>query len=198
MGHRRLSILDLSSAGRQPFVSQDNKLFLVYNGEIYNYLELRMELSKLGYVFRTKTDTEVLLAAYGCWGPSFVNRLNGMWAFVIWDSRNKILLASRDRFGIKPLYYYQREGQWIFASEIKALIKHPIVPCKPNEVALFHFLVSELPPEIEDTYFQDIKSLKPATNLFLRNGIIEQKKFWELPEKCPKSLLKPCGFFMPR
>lgn len=121
MGFRRLSILDLSQAGHQPMVSEDGQLILVFNGEIFNYLELRGELERLGHRFRSSGDSEVLLAAYRQWGRGCLSRLNGMWAFVIYDRRERRLFGSRDRFGVKPLFYYRGEQTILFASEIKAI-----------------------------------------------------------------------------
>lgn len=185
MGHRRLSIIDLSVAGRQPFVSRDHRFWMVYDGSIYNYLELRAELSDLGYTFRTMTDTEVLLTAYEHWGPECFNRLNGKWAFVIWDTEQQTLIVCRDRFGIKPLYYHCARGDWIFASEVKAILKYPGVEREPNQEAVFYYLSSQrTPPSGEDTFYHDIKSVEPGTYLTLRQGqIIEVKRYWELPSR---------------
>ncbi|HWS87098.1 MAG TPA: hypothetical protein VN282_09055 [Pyrinomonadaceae bacterium] len=105
LGHRRLAILDLSPAGRQPMSFADGRYWITYNGEIYNFIELRRELEGLGYSFRTQADTEVILAAYDRWGPDCQLKFNGMWALAVWDARERTLFLSRDRFGIKPLYY---------------------------------------------------------------------------------------------
>ena len=121
LGHRRLSILDLSNAGKQPMEYLNGRYRITYNGEIYNFLELRKDLRKNGYQFRTETDTEVILAAYDFWGQDCQFKFNGMWAFVIWDCKLKQLFLSRDRFGIKPLHYiYIPETLFAFASELKA------------------------------------------------------------------------------
>jgi len=120
LGHRRLSILDLSPLGHQPMCTQDGRYWIVFNGEVYNYIELRAELEKLGHSFISRTDTEVILAAYRQWGESCLSRFNGMWAFAIYDSHAKTLFLARDRFGVKPLYYWiSPEGFFAFASEIK-------------------------------------------------------------------------------
>jgi asparagine synthase (glutamine-hydrolysing) len=182
MGHRRLSILDLSEAGRQPFVSKNHRYWMVYNGEVYNYVELRDELRALGHSFVTSTDTEVVLAAYQQWGRDFLRRLNGMWAIVIWDKKNNTLLASRDRFGIKPLYYCRVGSQWIFASEIKSLLKYPGFKARQKDEAVFHFLWSEQQPGIDQTYFHDILSLPAASYLQVKDGKDRCEKFWRLPE----------------
>src|SRR5215831_13075684 len=121
LGFRRLSILDLSDAAHQPMVSEDGGYVLIFNGEIYNYIELREELRALGYRFRSRGDTEVLLNAYRKWGPDCLPKLNGMWAFVIYDRKRGRLFGSRDRFGEKPLYWYRAKDHILFASEIKAI-----------------------------------------------------------------------------
>ena len=120
MGFRRLSILDLSEAGHQPMVSEDGQHVLVFNGEIFNYVELRAELRQMGYQFRSSGDSEVLLAAYRQWGRDCLAKLNGMWAFVIYDRPHRRIFGSRDRFGVKPLYYNRTDSVIQFASEIKA------------------------------------------------------------------------------
>jgi asparagine synthase (glutamine-hydrolysing) len=121
LGHRRLSIIDLSEAGHQPFSYKN--LHMVYNGEVYNYLELKKELEELGYSFKTKTDTEVVLIAFYEWGYKAFNKFNGMWALAIYDDRKDELILSRDRFGIKPLFYYKNNEEFYFASEIKVLLE---------------------------------------------------------------------------
>ena len=116
LGHRRLSFLDLSEAGKQPMTNEDGTLWVTYNGEVYNYIELRVELEGHGHVFHSHTDTEVLLHGYEQWGAGMLNRLKGMFAFAIWDEKKKELFAARDRFGIKPLYYYYEGGSFVFGS----------------------------------------------------------------------------------
>src|SRR5262245_12975789 len=122
LGHRRLSILDLSKAGHQPMVSKDNRFVIVYNGEIYNYIELREELEQYGSAFHSHTDTEVILEAYRVWGKECVQRFNGMWAFALYDNQEEEFFFSRDRFGIKPLYYVNRTDCFAFSSEIKGIL----------------------------------------------------------------------------
>ena len=122
LGFVRLSIIDLSDAGHQPMLSPDGRYVMVFNGEIYNYIELRQELESHGHQFRTRTDSEVLLHAYIQWEESCLDRLNGMWAFVIYDTRNNTIFGARDRFGIKPLYYYQDHQSLLFASDINSLV----------------------------------------------------------------------------
>src|SRR5690242_16817876 len=142
LSHRRLSIIDLSTAGRQPMHSSDGSLVIVYNGEIYNYLELREELRRAGHLFRTDTDTEVILEAYRCWGAECVSRFNGMWAFAIYDRRRREVFLSRDRFGIKPLYYTDDKDRFAFASEIKALLSVFRELRRPNLPIVHYFLPS--------------------------------------------------------
>src|SRR5690554_907473 len=125
--HRRLSILDLSDAGNQPMVSASGRYVIAFNGEIYNYRELKAPLQKEGYPFRTQTDTEVLLALFEQKGVACLDELNGMFAFAIWDRETRRLFLARDRLGKKPLYYYQEDGRFAFASEIKALTQVPFV-----------------------------------------------------------------------
>ena len=127
LGHRRLSILDLSSAGHQPMTDQEKKVWVIYNGEIYNFRELRRELESLGYVFRSNTDTEVILNSYKAWGIQSILRFNGMFAFALWDIEKNRLFLVRDRYGIKPLYYYLENGLLLFASEIKGILINEVV-----------------------------------------------------------------------
>ena len=162
LGHRRLSIIDLSPAGHQPMPNSDQTLWLIYNGEIYNYLALKEELKRLGYVFKTNTDTEVILAAYEHWGKDCVKRFNGMWAFVIYDQRKNILFGSRDRFGVKPFYYFLDDDHFAFASEIKALIKMPFIKKEINQTAVYDFLTYELEEHHEETFFKSIFELFPG------------------------------------
>jgi len=125
LGHRRLSILDLSPLGHQPMANDDQTLWVVYNGEIYNFQEIREELESCGYRFRSHTDTEVLLKAYEKWGVEALHKFRGMWAFALWDKKNQKLILCRDRVGVKPLYWYLKDNVFIFGSELKAFFKHP-------------------------------------------------------------------------
>jgi asparagine synthase (glutamine-hydrolysing) len=165
LGFVRLSIIDLSSAGHQPMFSHDEKYVIVYNGEIYNYLELRDELKSLGHIFKTNSDTEVLLTSYIEWGEECLHRFNGMWAFVIYDRINKSMYASRDRYGIKPFYYYYDEKILIFASEIPPILT--LLKSKPsvNNQAVFDYLVFNRTDHSEQTFFKEIKKLHHGHNL---------------------------------
>ena len=162
LGNRRLSILDLSSAGHQPMASEDGRFWITYNGEIYNYKELAQELRALRHRFRSSGDTEVLLRAFVEWGPDCLARLNGMFAFAVWDRRRQELFLARDRFGVKPLYYTVAGGRFRFASEIKALLIDPEVPRRPNDPRVIDFLARGLADHTEETMFDGIDQLPPG------------------------------------
>ena len=139
LGHRRLSIIDLSPAGHQPMQTPDGRFVISYNGEIYNFRELRMELETKGHQFRSRTDTEVLLCALAEWGMGALDRLNGMFAFALWDRENKRLTLARDRYGIKPLYYCMVGSTFLFASELKAFRPHPSFRAEIDREALLEY-----------------------------------------------------------
>lgn len=182
LGHRRLSILDLTPAGHQPMCDNSKKVWIIHNGEIYNFIEIRDELQKYGYIFRTQTDTEVILNAYKEWGIDCVKKFNGMWAFCILDFNKKVLILSRDRFGIKPLYYYNRGDYFAFASEIKGLLNLPFIPRRPNEKAIFEFLAYSLKDHNEQCFFENIYQLLPSHNLIydLHSRSLKLEKYWQL------------------
>ena len=164
LGHRRLAIVDLSPAGHQPMRYGDH-LWLVFNGEIYNYVELRQELKAEGYAFHTGTDSEVILAAYDRWGEGCVTRFNGDWAFCILDTQRRMLFLSRDRYGIKPLYYVKTDDCFAFASEIKALLSLPFVTRVLNRVMAFHYLGLSCRSHTEETLFDGVYQLMPGHNM---------------------------------
>ncbi|MFZ0414493.1 MAG: asparagine synthase (glutamine-hydrolyzing) [Candidatus Acidiferrales bacterium] len=164
LGSRRLSILDLSHAGHQPMNLPGTTLWIVFNGEIYNYLELRSELAN-EHRFATGTDTETLLAAYQKWGTGCLARLNGMFAFAVWDGARQRLLLARDRFGEKPLYYFHQNGRFAFASELKQFFSDPEFPCDIDESALADFLLLSLQNHDERTFLQRVRQLRPAHSL---------------------------------
>jgi asparagine synthase (glutamine-hydrolysing) len=159
LGHRRLAIIDLSKDGHQPFVSDDGRFQLVYNGEIYNYIELREDLKKLGWRFRTKTDTEVLLKAYQHFGEGCLSNFNGMFSFAIYDTENKSLFLARDRVGIKPLYYTIIDSGLYFASEIKALCQVPDLKLSLNYQSLFDYFVFNRTDIFDETFYNEIKRI---------------------------------------
>lgn len=180
LGHRRLSIIDLSVDGHQPFFSDNGNYVIVFNGEIYNYLELRDELKNF-YNFKTKTDTEVLLASYLKWGESCLHKFNGMFAFAIWDRVEKKLFCVRDRLGIKPFFYYFSSGMFYFASEIKGILALGI-EAEANESKIFDYLYHGLYDHTDQTFFNDIKSLSPGHYMIWKGGKIEIKKYWDLAD----------------
>ena len=164
LGHRRLSIIDLRENAFQPMRYQD-RYAITYNGEVYNYIELREELKSKGYTFETDSDTEVLLAGYACWGEDCVQHLNGMWGFCIYDEARQTLFCARDRFGVKPFYYTEREGYFAFASEIKQLLLLETGAPKANRDALLAFLISAQLDHSRLTCFEGVYQLEPGTSL---------------------------------
>lgn len=180
LGFVRLSVIDLSSAGHQPKFSQDQRYVIVFNGEIYNYLELREELEKEGVVFYSQTDTEVLLNAYIHWGEECMNRFNGMWAFVIYDRQEKKSFGSRDRFGVKPFYYFYSNDFFAFSSEIPPLLA--LLDKKPNAnyQSIFDFLTFNRTDQIEYTFFEEVKKLQHGQVINIGENQISIKKWYDL------------------
>lgn len=185
LGHRRLAIIDTSRAGHQPMVSQDGRYVITFGGEIYNYRELRAELSGLGHFFRTQTDTEVLLTAFAEWGAECLSRLNGMFHFAVWDNQERTLTLARDHVGIKPLYYTylppreDQPGSFIFASEIKAILATGLVERAIDPEALNQFLTFLWAPD-PNTLFEGIKTLPPAHVLSFKNDEIKTSEWWDV------------------
>lgn len=180
LGHLRLAILDLSARAAQPMSNEDGSLWLVFNGEIFNYLELRSELKAAGHQFRSQNDAEVILHAYEEWGKHCLNRFNGMWAFALLDRKKSTLLLSRDRFGIKPLYYLHTDNKFIFASEIKAILKISLEERKPNHNCLYHFLTTGLQDDSEQTFFQNIVQLPAASCMEISSQGTKLWQFWNI------------------
>lgn len=164
---RRLAILDLSPAGHMPMCYGDGALWLTYNGEIFNYRELRGELRSRGHRFRSDSDTEVILAAYTEWGVDCLRRFNGMFAFALWDGKERRLFCARDRFGIKPFYYHWNGELLLFASELKSLLQHPVAPCQPNDHTIFDYLALGVSDHTDATFFDGLQSLLPGHFLLL-------------------------------
>ncbi len=187
LGHRRLSIIDLKT-GKQPISNEDGKLWIVYNGEIYNFCDLRKDLEKRGHFFRTKTDTEVIIHAYEEYKEEFLKRLRGMFAFAIWDEKKKKLFLARDRIGIKPLYYCITNDFFIFASEMKAILSNKNVSRKINLKIIDRFLTYHYIPG-EETLIEGIKKLEPGHFLTLIDGRIEKAKYWDLKFPKEKNLI---------
>lgn len=188
LGHRRLSIIDLA-AGHQPMAAENGALQVVFNGEIYNFLELRAELEARGHVFRTRSDTEVILEAYRAYGDACVERLRGMFAFALWDTRTRRLLLARDPVGIKPLYYAEHNGCLYFGSEIKAILACPEIPrtIDYESVDDFFTYLYTVPPR---TMFRAIRQLPPAHLAVWQEGRWSQRRYWRLqfaPETRPEA-----------
>lgn len=184
LGHNRLSIIDLSEEANQPFYSPDKRYILVFNGEIYNYLELRTIL-ETKHNFITQSDTEVLLAAYVTWGEELLSKLNGMFSFTIWDQETATLFAARDRFGVKPLYYVKNDNRFLFASEIKALFAAD-VPKEPNEkvwASYFAYGSYGLPNE---TFWEDVQQLPGGHSLLLKDGNLDVQRWYNFEEAVKK------------
>ncbi len=179
LGFRRLSIIDLSAQGHQPMPNEDGTVQLVFNGEIYNFLELREELEEKGHRFRSKADSEVIVHAYEEWAEAFLDHLQGMFAFGLWDQKKRRLLLARDRLGIKPLYYYFKNGRLAFASEIKALLQTPEISREVDLQALYYYLGYEFVPS-PLTMFEGIKKLRPGQYLQWSGNELTQKTYWDL------------------
>ena len=185
LGHRRLSIIDIES-GSQPMVSSDQQLTLIYNGELYNYIEIKQELLALGRVFLTQSDTEVVLQAYDEWGTKCLDRFNGMWAFALWDARKRSLFCARDRLGEKPFYYAVNNGSFYFGSEIKALIEGG-VPRVINEEMLDALLcMGYLPAPY--TFFKGINKLPAGCFLLVQDKNVRVQRYWQYPSRPLKEL----------
>lgn len=184
LGHRRLSIIDLSQKARQPMVSSDNRYYIVYNGELYNFRELKKELESKGIVFNTMSDTEVVLYAYVHWGARCLEKFNGMFAFAVWDNKNNELFLTRDRFGQKPLYYYIGAHKVVFASRLNALLCDDTIPRDISYEALNCYLALGyiLSPM---TLYKNVSKLEPATCMLISNngGKITKTKYWDYAEK---------------
>jgi asparagine synthase (glutamine-hydrolysing) len=185
--HRRLTIIDLSEASDQPMIDDSGELTIAYNGELYNYLELRDELESLGRPARTSGDTEVVLNAYAEWGPACLERMVGMWALAILDLRRRVLFLALDRFGIKPLFYTLADGTLYFGSEIKALLAAPDVRPEPQESAVRKFLLTGRVDQSPETFFSGIRRLPPAHHVSIPLGapISEPspERYWEYPSE---------------
>lgn len=178
LAFRRLSIIDLTPAGNQPMLTLDGSVAIVFNGEIYNYLQIREVLQQKGYSFRSRTDTEVILYGYKEWGTSVVEKLSGMFAFVLWDDERKMLFGARDRLGKKPLYYFQDSNCFVFASEIKSILLHPLVSKELNVEEISSYLNFGTSSN-RSTLFKNIKKIPPAHSFTIDlNGKINIQRYW--------------------
>ena len=191
LGMRRLSIIDLAG-GRQPMTNEDGSIHIVYNGEIYNFQELRPALLKKGHTFRTASDTEVILHQYEEDGSDCVQRFNGMFAFAIWDQSRRTLFLARDRLGVKPLYYYGDGRYFLFASEIKALLASGLIPRELNPQALWDYLTFRYVPQPQSMW-RGVKKLLPGHTLALKagDGAPVIRRYWDIPYENPSPLTRP-------
>jgi len=185
LGSRRLAIIDLTPAGHQPLSSAHGRFHLVYNGEIYNYRELRIELEACGHRFTGASDTEVLLAAFEEWGESCVERFNGMWAFAIWDTRDERLFCARDRFGVKPFYYRLDDGRFVFASELKAFKADRNTRLAANDRIVRDFVLHDWFDHTDETFFAGIRKLPAAHTLVFDRDGLRLRRFWDLELRDP-------------
>lgn len=176
LGHRRLSIIDLEG-GKQPIYNEDGNLIIIFNGEIYNYKELKDDLVKCGHEFSTKSDTEVILHGYEEYGEGILDKLRGMFAFVIWDKNNKELFGARDHFGIKPFYYYYTDDKFMFASEIKAFLDNEDFVKELNRDVIPAYLSFNYSP-LNDTFFKNVYKLEPGYYFRYKNGKLDLNKYF--------------------
>lgn len=179
LGHRRLSIIDVSSSGDQPIFNEDGSMVIVFNGEIYNYREIREKLLEAGHVFKTNTDTEVLIHGYEEYGEKLLNMLRGMFSFVILDKNKKELFGARDFFGIKPMYYAIMGKTFMFGSEIKSFLAHPEFKKELNTAALENYLTFQYSPT-KETFFKNVYKLLPAHYFRVKGGKMEIKRYWDV------------------
>ncbi|MAD02214.1 MAG: asparagine synthase (glutamine-hydrolyzing) [Pseudoalteromonas sp.] len=179
LAHRRLSIIDLSEAGKQPMSNQDGSIWVTFNGEIYNYVELAKTLEAKGYHFNSHCDTEVIVHAYKEYGKDCLKHFNGMYGFALWDKQNQTLFAARDRIGIKPLYYYFDGQVLVFGSELKALLAHSAVPVEPERSTIMEYLAFSTNWG-NRSWFKNIKQLEPGCSLTLKDGKLTVEQYWDL------------------
>jgi asparagine synthase (glutamine-hydrolysing) len=179
-GHKRLSVIDLSPAGKQPMTNEDETVWITFNGEIYNFQEIRKKLKAKGHTFRSQSDTEVVVHLYEELGTGCLEELNGMFAFALWDARGQTLFLARDRVGKKPLHYCLARGHLIFASEIKALLQHPLVSRELDLASLNKYLAFEYVPA-PHSILKAIKKLEPGHYLLFRDGAITTSPYWDIP-----------------
>lgn len=187
LGFVRLSIIDLTSAGHQPKLSDDERFVIIFNGEIFNYIELREELEREGVKFKTKTDTEVLLNSFIFWGEKCLHKFNGMWAFAIYDRHKNEFFAARDRFGVKPFYYTHNNKFFAFCSEIPPLFSFLSEGVKPNTQSIFDYLVFNRTDQTDNTFFNEIKKLQHGHLVKISNGAIVMEKWYDLKEAVKRS-----------
>lgn len=186
LGHRRLSIIDLHT-GEQPMYNEDKSLVLIFNGEIFNYIELREELKEYGFKFKTSSDSEVIIKAYQKWGIHCQNKFNGMWAFALWDERKQQLFLSRDRIGEKPLHYTIYDNTLVFGSEIKSILTYGVPKILNPELLEIYLTLSYIPAPF--TFYKDIMKLKAGHCLIIENKQVRELQYWDLPEIDEKNMI---------
>lgn len=187
LAHRRLSIIDLSEAGRQPMFSNDGNIVLIFNGEIYNFKEVKAKIDN--YEFITNTDSEVIIAAYLKWGKACIHHFNGMFAFAIWDKRTNTLLIARDRLGVKPLYYYHNNDAFLFASEVHSLLSSGMVPAKLNKLAVQDYFMYQC-VNAPSTILSNVHMLMPGHLIEISNGQVQISKYWDICENKSNAALE--------
>jgi len=197
LGHLRLSIIDLSPTGHQPMMSEDGRYAIIYNGEVYNYIELRQELEAKGHRFRSTSDTEVILRLYQEMGPACVERFNGMFAIAVWDEQERSLWLVRDRLGVKPLYYVLNRDRLIFASEIKAILASRLITPIPNKRAIYQY-VKHMYTTGRETFFTDIFRLLPGQSLFVTPTESRFSRYWDVPLESEPRLTAPIRTYADR
>ena len=191
-GFRRLAIIDLSSSGHQPMSSADGNFTIVFNGEIYNHVELRSELSALGHEFHSTSDTEVLLTAYRQWGPDCVHRFNGMWAFVIYERASRRVFGARDRLGVKPLYYWRDSKWFVLASEPRAIGATGLTSLQPNWCRLAESIVWKMMDHADGTCIADIRQIPAGSRFWIdAQGKLELTRYWEVPAEARTNTAQP-------
>ena len=186
LGHRRLSIIDLDAQSNQPMVSHDGKYVITYNGEIYNYIEIKKELLAKGAIFRTNSDTEVIIEAYREYGTDCISQFNGMWSFALYDIERQKIIISRDRFGIKPIYTVDNNDVFIFASEIKAIIEAFPEENVPNETCIYRYLTSSVNEDTDELcFYKNVKIFPPAHYMVydLQGHSKEYVRYWNVDEQ---------------
>ena len=188
LGFVRLSILDLTNVGHQPMCDTKERYYIVFNGEIYNYIELREELKTLNYSFKSNTDTEVLLYSYIEWGESCLDKLNGMFAFVIYDKDTDNLFGARDRYGVKPFYYYKDDSLFVFASDIPPILDTKFIAASANEQVIFDYLAFNRTDQTEETFFKDIFKLQHGHCFTIQNNVFQIKKWYNLKEQVKEAI----------
>lgn len=197
LGHLRLSIIDLSPTGHQPMTTDDGRYTIVYNGEVYNYVELRQELESKGRRFRSTSDTEVILALYEELGPACVHRFNGMFAMAIWDAKERSLWLVRDRLGVKPLYYVSEGDTFVFASEIKAILASRLVVGQPNYRAIYQYARHMYTTGVE-TFFVGVNRLLPGESLTVTPTQMHRLRYWDVPLESEPMLSQPVNAYAER